>query len=249
MFEKRPDGPPFTRRLDTAGARLRQCDPSPPQPHETASGDGNPLASGRCFAPFAALVYSHGLVRWFSPVRAFHILIKAFPRKTMSEPDRLSAAAPQGRLTLALYQPDIPQNTGTMLRTCACLGVDAAIIEPAGFPVTDKNFRRAGMDYLDHVPIDRHASFAAFEAWRAQSGRRLVLLTTKGAIDYRDFAYQRGDILLVGRESAGVPDGVHDVADARVIIPIRPGFRSLNVAVAGTMVLGEALRQLGKEEE
>jgi tRNA (cytidine/uridine-2'-O-)-methyltransferase len=105
------------------------------------------------------------------------------------------------------------------------------------------------MDYLDHVPIDRHASFAAFEAWRAQAGRRLVLLTTKGAIDYRDFAYQRGDILLVGRESAGVPDGVHDVADARVIIPIRPGFRSLNVAVAGTMVLGEALRQLGKEEE
>ena len=143
----------------------------------------------------------------------------------MSEPDRLSSAAPQGRLTLALYQPDIPQNAGTMLRTCACLGVDAAIIEPAGFPVSDRHFRRAGMDYLDHVP------------------------TTKGAVDYRDFAYQPGDILLVGRESAGVPDGVHEAADARVVIPIRPGFRSLNVAVAGTMVLGEALRQLGKEEE
>lgn len=216
---------------------------------KTASGGGNPLTSGRCFAPFAALVYSHGLVTWFSPARAFRTPLKAFPRKTMSDPDRLSAATPEGRLTLALYQPDIPQNTGTMLRTCACLGVDAAIIEPAGFPVTDKNFRRAGMDYLDHVPIDRHVSFAAFEAWRARAGRRLVLLTTKGAVDYRDFAYQPGDILLVGRESAGVPDGVHEAADARVIIPIRPGFRSLNVAVAGTMVLGEALRQLGKEEE
>ena len=167
----------------------------------------------------------------------------------MSEPDRLSPAPPQGRLTLALYQPDIPQNAGTMLRTCACLGVDAAIIEPAGFPVSDRHFRRAGMDYLDHVPIDRHASFTAFEGWRARSGRRLVLLTTKGAVDYRDFAYRTGDILLVGRESAGVPDHVHEAADARVVIPIRTGLRSLNVAVAGTMVLGEALRQLGKEQE
>jgi tRNA (cytidine/uridine-2'-O-)-methyltransferase len=167
----------------------------------------------------------------------------------MTKPDRLSPAAPEGRLTLALYQPDIPQNAGTMLRTCACLGVDAAIIEPAGFPVSDRHFRRSGMDYLDHVPIDRHMSFAAFEEWRAQAGRRLVLLTTKGAVDYRDFAYQPGDILLVGRESAGVPDHVHDAADARVVIPIRPGLRSLNVAVAGTMVLGEALRQFGKEEE
>ena len=100
------------------------------------------------------------------------------------------------------------------------------------------------MDYLDHVPIDRHVSFAAFEDWRARAGRRLVLLTTKGAVDYLDFAYRPGDILLVGRESAGVPDGVHEAADARVVIPIRPGFRSLNVAVAGTMVLGEALRQV-----
>jgi tRNA (cytidine/uridine-2'-O-)-methyltransferase len=167
----------------------------------------------------------------------------------MTDPDRLSPATPSGRLTLALYQPDIPQNAGTMLRTCACLGVDAAIIEPAGFPVSDRHFRRAGMDYLDHVPIDRHVSFAAFEDWRARQGRRLVLLTTKGAVDYRGFGYQPGDILMVGRESAGVPDHVHDAADARVVIPIRQGLRSLNVAVAGTMVLGEALRQLGKVEE
>jgi tRNA (cytidine/uridine-2'-O-)-methyltransferase len=152
-------------------------------------------------------------------------------------------------MRLVLFEPDIPQNAGTLLRLGACLGVPVDIVEPCGFVFSDAQMRRAGMDYLDHVPIDRHVSFAAFEAWRAEAGRRLVLLTTKGAVDYRDFAYQRGDILLVGRESAGVPDGVHDVADARVIIPIRPGFRSLNVAVAGTMVLGEALRQLGKEEE
>jgi tRNA (cytidine/uridine-2'-O-)-methyltransferase len=167
----------------------------------------------------------------------------------MMNPDRLSSAAPAGRLTLALYQPDIPQNAGTMFRTCACLGVDVAVIEPAGFPVSDRNFRRAGMDYLDQVPIDRHVSFTAFEGWRAEAGRRLVLLTTKGAVDYRDFSYLPGDILLVGRESAGVPDQVHDAANARVVIPIRAELRSLNVAVAAAMVMGEALRQLGKEKE
>ena len=166
----------------------------------------------------------------------------------MTDPDRLSPALPQGRLTLALYQPDIPQNAGTMMRACACLGVDAAIIEPAGFPVSDRHFRRSGMDYLDHVPIDRHASFAAFEGWRGKAGRRLVLLTTKGAVDYLDFAFQPGDVILVGRESAGVPDQVHEAADARIVIPVRPGLRSLNVAVAAAMVMGEALRQLGQME-
>ncbi|WP_413992605.1 tRNA (cytidine(34)-2'-O)-methyltransferase [Labrys okinawensis] len=146
-------------------------------------------------------------------------------------------------LSLALYQPDIPQNTGMMLRLCACLGVSADIIEPAAFPVSDRAFRRAGMDYLDRIEIVRHASFAAFEARRASSGRRLVLLTTRGATPYTEFAFTADDILLVGRESAGVPESVHDAADARIIVPMRPGFRSLNVAVTAAMVMGEALRQ------
>ena len=155
-----------------------------------------------------------------------------------------AAAAP---LTLALYQPDIPQNCGTLLRLCACLGIDAAIIEPAGFPVSDRAFRRAGMDYLDHVTIARHLNFAAFAAWRAAAGRRLVLLSTKASVPYSDFAYAAGDILLVGRESAGVPEEIHACADARVVIPLRPAMRSLNVAVAAAMVVGEALRQIRAE--
>ena len=110
-------------------------------------------------------------------------------------------------LMLALYQPDIPQNAGTLLRACACLGVAAALIEPAGFPVSDRNFRRAGLDYLDHVLLSRHASFAAFEAWRRTCvpARRLVLLTTAAATSYLDVRFEPGDILMVGRESAGVP--------------------------------------------
>ena len=152
-------------------------------------------------------------------------------------------------LTLALYQPDIPQNAGTMLRTCACLGVDAAIIGPAGFPVTDRDFRRAGMDYLEQVTIARHASFEAFETWRkeestAKAPRRLVLLSARAEASYLDCVYRPGDILLVGRESSGVPYEVFAAADAAVRIPMRPDARSLNVAVAGAMVLGEALRQL-----
>jgi tRNA (cytidine/uridine-2'-O-)-methyltransferase len=147
-------------------------------------------------------------------------------------------------LTLALFEPDIPQNAGTMLRLCACLGVDAAIVEPAGFPTSDRHFRRAGMDYLDHVSIARHASFQAFEDWRrGEPGRRLVLLSTRAATSYLDLDYRPGDILMVGRESAGVPDEVLAAADAAVTIPMRPGMRSLNVAVAAAMVLGEALRQ------
>ena len=152
-------------------------------------------------------------------------------------------------LTLALFQPDIPQNAGTMLRMCACLGVDAAIIEPAGFPTSDRHFRRSGMDYLDHVTIRRHASFAAFEAWRKEQApahpRRLVLLSTARTRRYLDCAYHPGDILMVGRESAGVPDEVFAAADLAVTIPMQPGMRSLNVAVAAAMVLGEALRQIG----
>ena len=147
-------------------------------------------------------------------------------------------------LCLALYQPDIPQNAGTMLRLCACLGLDAALIEPAGFPTSDRHFRRAGMDYLDHVRIVRHVSWRAFEEWRATQQRRLTLLTTRAAaLPYTEFAFEPGDIVMVGRESAGVPDEVHAAAQARLRIPVRAGLRSLNVAVAAAMVLGEALRQ------
>jgi len=148
-------------------------------------------------------------------------------------------------IALALYQPDIPQNCGTMLRLCACLGVEAAIIEPAGFPVSDRHFRRSGMDYLDAVSVTRHVSWRAFEDWRETTGRRLVLLTTTAALPFTDFAFAPDDILMVGRESAGAPPEVHDAADARILIPIRPGMRSLNVAVCAAMALGEALRQTG----
>ena len=148
-------------------------------------------------------------------------------------------------LALALFQPDIPQNCGTMLRLCACLGVEASIIEPAGFPVSDRHFRRSGMDYLDAVNVTRHVSWRAFEAWRAPTGRRLVLLSTSAALPFTTFVFAPDDILMVGRESAGAPPEVHDAADARILIPIRPGMRSLNVAVCAAMALGEALRQTG----
>lgn len=147
-------------------------------------------------------------------------------------------------LTLALFQPDIPQNAGTMLRACACLGIDAAIIEPAGFLVSDRNFRRSGMDYLDRLSIHRHASWGAFEHWRARAGRRLVLLTTRADTPYTAFSYAAGDILMVGRESVGAPEEVHTAADARITIPMHQDMRSLNVAFAAAMVTGEALRQI-----
>jgi tRNA (cytidine/uridine-2'-O-)-methyltransferase len=146
-------------------------------------------------------------------------------------------------MRIALFQPDIPQNTGTILRLCACLNVEAHIIEPAGFPVSDRHFRRAGMDYLDRVTIQRHDSWAKFEQWRSENGFRLVLFSTKGARSYLDHRYADDDILLFGRESAGVPDDVVAAADARLVIPIEPGLRSLNVAMAAAMALGEALRQ------
>ena len=146
-------------------------------------------------------------------------------------------------MQIALFQPDIPQNTGTILRLCACLDVSAHIIEPAGFPVSDRHFRRAGMDYLDQVSITRHDSWSKFEQWRSESGHRLILFTTKSSASYLDCHYRADDILLFGRESAGVPDEVVAAADAKVVIPIRPGLRSLNVAVAAAMALGEALRQ------
>jgi tRNA (cytidine/uridine-2'-O-)-methyltransferase len=148
-------------------------------------------------------------------------------------------------MRIALYEPDIPQNTGTILRLCACLGLEAHIIEPAGFPVTDRAFRRAGLDYLDRVAIVRHASFQAFDAWRRAERLDLVLLTTAAERSYLDHVYGESQILLFGRESAGVPEVVQKAADARLGIPLREGFRSLNIAVAVAMVAGEALRQTG----
>ncbi len=151
---------------------------------------------------------------------------------------------PQADLLLALFEPDIAANAGAMFRTCACFGVDSAIIEPAGFPFSDRRFRRSGMDYLDALRIDRHASFERFEAWRLAAERRLVLLTTKGDTNLWDFGFRTGDVLLVGRESAGVPDFVATRADARVRIPVRQPLRSLNVGVAAAIAIAEALRQL-----
>jgi tRNA (cytidine/uridine-2'-O-)-methyltransferase len=151
-------------------------------------------------------------------------------------------------LWLALYEPDIAQNTGAMLRTCACFGIKAAIIEPADFPVSDRHFRRSGMDYLDHVEIERHVSWSAFSQWRRVNGKRLVLLTTKAKETLWDFAFRGEDVILVGRESAGVPQAVHDEADARVRIDIRPAMRSLNVGVAAALALGEAMRQIARAE-
>jgi tRNA (cytidine/uridine-2'-O-)-methyltransferase len=147
-------------------------------------------------------------------------------------------------VTLALFEPDIPQNTGTMLRMCACLGIDAALIEPAAFSISDPRFRRAALDYLDRVHLTRHASWRAFLAWRDEKPVRLVLLTTRASLAYTDLEYAPGDVLLVGRESAGVPEEAHNAADARVRVPMEPGLRSLNVAVAAAMVAGEALRQI-----
>ncbi|MDZ4737781.1 MAG: TrmH family RNA methyltransferase [Rhodospirillaceae bacterium] len=143
-------------------------------------------------------------------------------------------------MRLALYEPDIPQNAGTLLRLGACLDVGIDIVEPCGFLLDDRRMRRAGMDYLAAADWRRHASWSAF---REQLGGRLLLLTTAGDLPYTRFAFEEGDTLLVGRESGGVPDDVHRSADARLVVPMRPGMRSLNVALAAAIVLGEAIRQ------
>lgn len=145
-------------------------------------------------------------------------------------------------MRIALYEPDIPQNTGTILRLAACFGLGVDIVGPPGFALEDGRMRRAGMDYLDRVDMRRHADWAAF---RAAAAGRLLLFTTQGDASYLDFAYRAGDTLLFGRESGGVPPAVHEAADARLAIPLRPGLRSLNLAVAVAMATGEALRQSG----
>ncbi len=149
-------------------------------------------------------------------------------------------------MRIALLEPDIPQNTGTILRLAACLGVEAHLIEPAGFPTTDRAFRRAGMDYLDQVMLVRHVSWDSFETWRRGARLRLVLFTTRAATPYLEHRFGADDVLLFGRESSGVSDAVQAAADARLKIPMRPGMRSLNVAMACAMAVGEAMRQIGE---
>lgn len=151
----------------------------------------------------------------------------------------------QSDLRIALYQPDIAGNTGTILRFAACMGLTVDIVEPAGFDLSDRNLRRAGMDYLEMAALSRHVDWNTFEQWRRGESRRLILLTTKATMPYTRFAFAATDILLFGRESAGVPQKVHDVADARLTIPMPGGGRSLNVALSVAMVAGEAMRQLG----
>jgi tRNA (cytidine/uridine-2'-O-)-methyltransferase len=145
-------------------------------------------------------------------------------------------------LRIALFQPDIAGNVGAVMRTCACLGTGLDLIEPMGFQWDDKRVARAGMDYIDHVAVTRHADWDAF-AGQAQG--RLVLLTTRGATPLHDFSFAADDVLLFGRESAGVPEAVHARADARVVIPMAPPLRSLNLSVSAAIVLAEALRQTG----
>ena len=146
---------------------------------------------------------------------------------------------------VVLYQPEIPSNAGNLIRLCANTGSQLHLIEPLGFSLEDRQLRRAGLDYLDAVDLTRHVSWSSYMAAReANRDGRLVLLTTRAATAYTRFAYQPGDTLLLGRESAGVPDAVRQVVDAAVLIPMVAGMRSLNVAVAGAMVLGEALRQI-----
>jgi len=148
-------------------------------------------------------------------------------------------------LRIALYQPDIAGNTGTILRLAACLGLSVDIIEPAGFDISDRNLKRSGMDYLESVTLARHVNWQRFDAWRKENGRRVVLASTKAALPYTSFAFRPDDILLFGRESAGVPDHVHEAADGRTLIPMVNGQRSINVAMSAAMISGEALRQTG----
>ncbi len=148
-------------------------------------------------------------------------------------------------MRLALYQPDIPQNAGTLIRLAACLDIPVEIIEPCGFPFSIKALRRAAMDYVELAEIIHQPSWEAFLNHPARAEGRLILLTTTAAQPYAAYSFQPRDTLLLGRESAGVPENVHERADARLVIPLAPGTRSLNVAVAAAMVLGEALRQTG----
>lgn len=175
-------------------------------------------------------------------IMEFVPIAKAETRRRSRRPLPENTAA----MRLALFEPDIPQNTGAMLRLAACTGIAVDLIGPCGYLLDDRRLRRVGMDYLERVTLTHHESWRAFRAAMGETGAgRLVLLTTHGELPYFRFAFRDADTLLVGRESAGVPDEVHDAASARLVIPMRPGLRSLNVALASAMVLGEALRQTG----
>jgi len=165
------------------------------------------------------------------------------PRGARKPADAKVAPPDRAPLQVALYQPDIAANAGAALRLAACLEVPLLVIEPCGFVWDDRRLRRAGLDYLAQAALTRFAGWAAFDAWRRAAGRRLILLTTQGSADYHTVAFRRGDVLLAGRESMGVPDEVHAGVDLRVRIPLAPGRRALNVVTALAMVLGEALRQ------
>lgn len=145
---------------------------------------------------------------------------------------------------LVLYQPDIPGNTGTLLRLGACLGIKVHIIEPAGFRLDEKAFRRAGMDYIDQAVMTKHLNWQSFQEWRKQEARNLLLLTTKASDEYTTHSFSPNDLIMLGRESSGVPDAVHEAVDARLKIPMHGEARSLNMALSGAMVIGEALRQV-----
>lgn len=177
---------------------------------------------------------------------ALSIVLSAIKALAMPQNDARSQPALQPPLTLALYQPDIPQNTGTIVRLAACMALPVAIIEPAGFPVSDRAFRRAGMDYLDAATIDRHVSYSAFSDWRRAAGRRLVLASTRGRVTHAECRFAPGDIILFGRETSGVPEEVHGDADLSIRIPMLPALRSLNLAVSAAIIIGEALRQLDR---
>jgi tRNA (cytidine/uridine-2'-O-)-methyltransferase len=148
-------------------------------------------------------------------------------------------------LRLALYEPDIPQNTGALLRLAACFGVGVDLIEPLGFLLDDRRFKRASLDYADLAAVTRHSSWAQFYAAR-DAESRLILMTTAGSVPLHRFAFAAADTILLGRESAGVPEAVHTAAGARLVIPLQSGARSLNVALAGAIALHEALRQVGR---
>lgn len=147
-------------------------------------------------------------------------------------------------MRFALFEPDIPQNAGAILRLAACIGFGVDLVEPLGFVWSDKRVRRAGMDYLDAVDLQRHQSWQTFDDTRRADGRRLLLLTTQGSRPYTACTFTPNDVLILGRESAGVPVNVHDAADERLLIPMVSGMRSLNMVTAAAMVAGEALRQL-----
>lgn len=152
-------------------------------------------------------------------------------------------------MRLALYQPDIPQNLGAAIRLCACLGVTLDVIEPCGFPLTDASLKRAALDYGDRAQVTRHGSFAAFRTAPERTGGRLVLVETDGAVSFQDFQFSTGDTLLLGRESAGSPAEVYEAAQVSVRVPMARGLRSLNVVMAGAVVLSEAMRQTGAWEK